>query len=48
MGLKLRRGRMTYKTTAKTPGYTYKNCARCGKYNGTMMKLCSTCRKQMR
>jgi|AntAceMinimDraft_17_1070374.scaffolds.fasta_scaffold10700_2 hypothetical protein len=24
--------------------YKYKNCARCGKYNGTTYKLCSECR----
>jgi len=28
--------------------YIYKNCAKCGKYNGTSMKLCARCRKQMR
>ena len=28
--------------------YKYKNCAKCGKYNGTTMKLCSECRKYMK
>jgi len=28
--------------------YKYKKCARCGKYNGTTMKLCTDCRKYMR
>ncbi len=26
-------------------GYVYKKCSRCGKYNGTMNKMCSECRK---
>jgi len=25
--------------------YVYKKCSRCGKYNGTSMKLCASCRK---
>lgn len=28
--------------------YKYKNCARCGKYNGTIWKNCPRCRKYMR
>ena len=24
--------------------YKYKNCSRCGKYNGTSMKMCKSCR----
>lgn len=26
--------------------YKYKKCSRCGKYNGTTMKMCSSCRKK--
>lgn len=28
--------------------YKYKKCARCGKYNGTFMKNCKSCRDYMR
>lgn len=25
--------------------YIYKKCSKCGKYNGTSMKMCTACRK---
>jgi hypothetical protein len=28
--------------------YKYKNCSKCGKYNGTSMKMCAECRKKAR
>lgn len=28
--------------------YKYKNCTKCGKYNGTGFKLCLNCRKYAR
>ena len=28
--------------------YKYKKCSRCGKYNGTSMKLCAECRKYLK
>ena len=28
--------------------YIYKNCARCGKYNGTIWKNCKQCRDYMK
>ncbi len=27
--------------------YTYKRCAKCGKYNGTKYKMCAPCRKSV-
>ena len=47
MGFKRKGGRTTYSRKLNS-GYIYKNCSRCGRYNGTSLKMCLACRKKAR